>query len=81
MINNYFEKRTRDDNFGNGREARYFVENCHRRIANRVMKLPETERTQEELQTIRIEDIRDSINELNNVNRIQTGFGNRVGFI
>ncbi|MBQ1192504.1 MAG: AAA family ATPase [Lachnospiraceae bacterium] len=80
MINAYFEQRTKDDNFGNGREARSFVENCHRRIANRVMNLTEAKRTKKELQTIRIEDIQNSINELKSINRIQIGEEKHIGF-
>ena len=48
-IYEYFERRVKDDNFGNGREARSFVENCHRRIANRIMKNPEAKWTKKEL--------------------------------
>ena len=80
LIHAYFEHRTKDENFGNGREARSFVENCHRRIANRVMRLPKTKRTKKELQTIRIDDVQNSIIELNSINRIQMGEVRQVGF-
>lgn len=80
LIKDYFEHRIKDDNFGNGREARSFVENCHRRIANRVMKLPEKKRSKKELQTIHVEDIKNLINDLNNINRIQLGEVKCMGF-
>ena len=76
----YFEQRVKDDNFGNGREARSFVENCHRRIANRIMRSPQVKRTKKELQMIHVEDVQETINELNSINQIQMGKGDSMGF-
>ena len=80
LIKAYFQERTKADNFGNGREARSFVENCHRRLANRIMKSLDCKRNRKEIQAVRIEDVQAAIEELTNINKIHMGKECSVGF-
>ncbi len=38
MVQSYFEKRSRSKDFGNGREARVLIEQCQRKLAERISK-------------------------------------------
>jgi AAA+ superfamily predicted ATPase len=57
----YFRERTRDVNFGNGREGRSFLENCMVAVARRTMTLPLSKQTKKKLSTITIEDVQSAI--------------------
>ena len=72
-ILDYFKARVRDDNFGNGREARSLVENCQMKVADRIMKLPEKERNKNSIRTITTEDVADTIRDFNWSSKIQQG--------
>lgn len=81
-IREYFKSRTGDVNFGNGREARSFVENCQKLLASRVMNLPSAKRTKKNLVTILKEDIDNNIKDLKNINDNQNGKTvKRLGFV
>lgn len=63
-IVNYFQERTLDRNFGNGREARSLLENVMVEAAARTMKLPSNKVTKRALSTIMKEDVRKAINKM-----------------
>ncbi len=54
----YFANRVNDENFGNGREARSFVDNCQMTLAERVMKCPANKQTKKMMQLITKEDVK-----------------------
>ncbi len=64
QIADYFEMRLREDDFGNGREARMLVEQCERHIAERVAAKDPDKVTEKEIETITDEDISSAIDEL-----------------
>jgi ATP-dependent Clp protease protease subunit len=77
----YFKERTRDSNFGNGREGRSFLENCMVSVAGRTMKLSVSEQTMKCMTTILEEDVKDSIKRMReglNAQICQTG---QYGFL
>lgn len=78
FVRNYFAKRVKDSNFGNGREARSLLENATLFAATRVMRLPENKRTKKVYETITIDDIKMAIERLENSNMFQTGRQNRI---
>lgn len=61
VLKKYFEKRCKDVNFGNGREARVLLDACIRSIANRMVDfksgLFDVEKIDEELKTHSVEDL------------------------
>ncbi len=80
-LSGYFERRVKDENFGNGREARSFVDNCQMTLAERVMKLPENRRTRKIMQWITKEDVEKTIERLEKSYKSQTGKRVRFGFL
>ncbi|MCR5108764.1 MAG: AAA family ATPase [Lachnospiraceae bacterium] len=80
-LTGYFEERVKDENFGNGREARSFVDNCQMTLAERVMKLPENRRTKKIMQLITKEDVEETIERLNKSYKSQGGKRVRYGFL
>lgn len=81
LIRNYFEKRVRDVNFGNGREARSFVDNCQMTMAERIMKLPRDKRTRKMMQIITLADVDATIGRLESSQKSQIGASARYGFV
>ncbi|MCH5267738.1 MAG: AAA family ATPase [Lachnospiraceae bacterium] len=69
----YFDSRTDKDDFGNGREARSFVEHCFMQIASRVMQMPESKRSKKTMCTIIPQDIEKTIEKLNESSKVQDG--------
>ena len=69
----YFESRIDKDDFGNGREARSFVEHCFTQIANRVMQIPEGKRSKKVMCTITMQDVEKTIEKLNENSKVQDG--------
>ncbi|MCR5626045.1 MAG: AAA family ATPase [Lachnospiraceae bacterium] len=80
-LTDYFDARVKDENFGNGREARSFVDNCQMTVAERVMKLPEGKRTKKMMQRITKEDVEETISRLKKSYENQTGNKIRYGFL
>ncbi len=80
-IKAYFEKRILDPDFGNGREARSFVDNCQMVLAERIMKLPTNKRTKRSMQVITVADVKKTIKKLEYSDRNQSGRTARFGFV
>jgi len=76
----FFEERVEDPNFGNGREARCFVEACELSMAKRVMSLPEAKQTDKVLSTIEKEDILSALLEKRRELGTQDGVTKVIGF-
>ncbi len=82
IVREYFSRRVKDSNFGNGREARSLLENATLFAATRVMKLPEHKRTKKAYETITLQDVKNAIDRMEGSNVYQTGRKDRVcGFI
>ena len=79
-LREFFGDRIRDANFGNGREARSFVDNCQMTLAERIMKIPPAKRTRKMMQLITGEDVMKTVSKLRNSDRNQTGSRARYGF-
>lgn len=71
MIEEHFEKRITDENFGNGREARRLLETAVVFTAGRVFREKRKTYTRKEMQTITCEDIAAAIKQIENANDIQ----------
>lgn len=76
----YFKERVDCDDFGNGREARSFLEECQRHAAHRVMSLPPNKITKKILKQITLEDVKSTVYRLRNSNEVQVGRKRRLGF-
>ena len=76
----YFEKRVGDNNFGNGREARSFVDNCQMTMAERIMEIPAAKQTKRMMQVITKKDVIDTVKKLSEADDSQYGRGVRYGF-
>ncbi len=77
----YFKERVDCNDFGNGREARSFLEECQRHAAHRVMSLPPNKITKKTLKQITLEDVENTIRRLRNSNEVQEGRKYRLGFV
>ena len=76
----YFEKRVNDSNFGNGREARSFVDNCQMTMAERIMEIPVVKQTKRMMQVITKKDVIDTVKKLSEADDNQYGRVVRYGF-
>ena len=76
----YFEKRVGDNNFGNGREARSFVDNCQMTMAERIMEIPAAKQTKRMMQVITKKDVIDTVKKLSEADDSQYGRVVRYGF-
>ena len=82
QIKAYFAKRQSQNDFGNGREARVFMELCQRNLAKRIMTQPDKELTAKMMNTITAEDITATLNELSSSRQEQLGQQDvRLGFL
>lgn len=82
IVRDFFSRRVKDENFGNGREARSLLENATIFAASRVMQLPESKRTKKAFETIAYEDVKNAIDRMESSNILQTGRKDRVvGFM
>ncbi len=72
-IREYFACRVKDQNFGNGREARSLLENAMMYAASRVMSLPERKRTKKVMSFIKQEDVQKAIQRMTESDLMQTG--------
>lgn len=79
MVISYFEKRRKDDNFGNGREARRLLELSTSYMAERIMKKETPEK--EDFIHLKMEDIKKAIQEMEEASEQQNGKQkNTIGF-
>ncbi|MBR4760058.1 MAG: AAA family ATPase [Lachnospiraceae bacterium] len=69
----YFQERYRQNDFGNGREARNFIEQCQRRIAGRIAGMDASEVTDAQLSDITARDVQDVIAECRSIRVAQIG--------
>lgn len=69
----YFKERTKDRNFGNGREARSLLENAMVFAAGRVKKIPVGKIKKRQLQEITVSDIRKALERMRKGNQMQAG--------
>lgn len=67
----YFKERTKDRNFGNGREARSLLENAMVFAAGRVKKIPVGKIKKRQLQEITASDIRKALERMRKGNQMQ----------
>ena len=82
LIKEYFAKRAKDADFGNGREARSFLENMTTHAARRTMNLPAQKITKKVLQELTLEDIKATIEQMSEAYSMQKGRGRSTcGFI
>ncbi len=64
VIADYFSTRVDAEDFGNGREARVFLEQCERSVAERISHMDKNDVTDNDLNTVTGDDIRYAISEL-----------------
>lgn len=81
MLLEYFTERVKDLNFGNGREGRRLVQNAVVFMAERIMKLPKEQRKKAMYQLITAEDVEKTIEQFKRSFTMQSGRGNRYGFL
>ncbi len=81
LLTDYFAERIKDENFGNGREARSFVDNCQMILASRVMNLPAGRQTKQMMQLITREDVKNTVKKLSKADTSQEGRKVRYGFV
>ena len=81
LIRSYFAERCVDRSFGNGREARSFVETCMMFVAHRAMSLAAEDMTKKAFQEIRLEDVKLAIEKLQAGSKQQKGRKNNCGFL
>ncbi len=72
-ISEYFEERLGERDFGNGREARAFLESCERCVAHRITPLLKDNVSDGMLNTILPEDIENALNKARESHREQMG--------
>lgn len=79
----YFKERTKDRNFGNGREARSLLENAMVFAAARVKKIPIGKIKKRQLQEITVSDIRKALERMRKSNQMQMGRSEtkKMGFV
>ncbi|MCR4657551.1 MAG: AAA family ATPase [Lachnospiraceae bacterium] len=81
-LKEYFASRQNDNDFGNGREARSFLEHCECYVAERVSAKDPEKLTDKELNTILAEDVRGAIKDLKQEKTDQIGQNNvQYGFL
>lgn len=81
-IKSFFAKRQRQNDFGNGREARVFLEQCQRALAQRVMSDLKKEPSEKELNTITEIDVKNALHELTYAKDSQIGQNQgKLGFV
>ena len=72
-IEAYFSLRQHQEDFGNGREARIFLEKCQRYVAERVSGMDPDDVEEKDLNTITASDIRLAIEELKKEQEYRAG--------
>lgn len=82
QIKAYFAKRQYQNDFGNGREARVFLELCQRNLAQRIMSGAIKEPSKKDMNTVTEADVTATLNELTNSRTEQLGqHSTSLGFI
>lgn len=81
-ITEYFAKRIKDDNFGNGREARSLLENVVTMAASRTMENPKGKITKKQLEELTAEDVRKALHNMEMEYMMQSGRAmKKLGFM
>lgn len=82
MVQEFFEKRVSQEDFGNGREARCLLENSIVESAKRLAKLPEEKLTRKMMTELQMNDIKRAIERMENGRQTQIGVTKAaVGFV
>ena len=81
LLGDYFSMRMKDEAFGNGREARSFVDNCQMTMASRIMHIPAGKKTKRMMQIITREDVQNTVDRLRQADENQLGKRVSYGFI
>lgn len=80
-VREYFEERCKEEDFGNGREARSLLENASAEAARRLSGIPEKEITEAMLKEMKTADVRRAIERMRRALNVQKGVGRtRLGF-
>ncbi len=80
-VREYFAQRIKEDDFGNGREARSLLENASAQAAGRLVRIPDNRITCDMLRKISVNDVKNAIEKMRRSAAIQKGIGrNRFGF-
>lgn len=79
-VKEFFEERVHDKDFGNGREARAFLENTVLFAARRIMKKNKESYTDDELMTLTLEDIKAAAEKMGRGFGMQQKKVTRIGF-
>ncbi len=72
-VHDFFESRVKDEDFGNGREARSLLENTAVQAARRLSDVPASKITKTMLQKITLEDVKKAIDKMKTSAIIQKG--------
>ena len=72
-VHDFFESRVKDEDFGNGREARSLLENTAVQAAWRLSNVPASKITKTMLQKITLEDVKKAIDKMKTSAIIQKG--------
>ena len=82
IVKKHFARRVRDENFGNGREARSLLETSVVYAAKRLFAGKQNKFTSKDVKTIKYEDVEQAIRQVEEADLNQTiYYGNRVGFL
>lgn len=80
IVRDFFEKRVKDKDFGNGREARVLLENAVLFAARRTMAQNKESYTESELMALTIEDIKSAAEKMNMSFGMNRKEQKRIGF-
>lgn len=80
VVRDFFEKRVRDKDFGNGREARVLLENAVLFAAKRTMSQNKESYTESELMTLTLEDVKAAAEKMNRGYGMKQKEHKRIGF-
>lgn len=82
IVRKHFAKRIKDENFGNGREARSLLETAIVYAAKRLFENKRDKFTGKDMKVIKYEDVEQAIRQVEEADLNQTiHYGNRVGFL
>ena len=82
IVKEHFARRVKDENFGNGREARSLLETTVVYAAKRLFAEKQGKFTNKDMKTLKYEDVEQAIRQVEEADLNQTThYGNRVGFL
>ena len=82
IVKQHFARRIKDENFGNGREARSLLETAVVYAAKRLFEEKQDKFTSKDMKIIKYEDVEQAIRQVEEADLNQTiHYGNRVGFL